>query len=62
LAILASAALTLAADAERAASPAPDSQVPLTRNEIARLLAALIIRPQRDTAHSLHWSRWRRRH
>jgi SRSO17 transposase len=61
LAILASAALTLAAAAERA-SPAPDGQIPLTRNEIARLLTAIIIRPGTDTAPCLHWSAWRRRH
>jgi SRSO17 transposase len=61
LAILASAALTLAAAAERA-GPAPPDQIPLTRNEIARLINALVIRPAPDTAPCLHWSRWRRRH
>jgi SRSO17 transposase len=61
LAILASAALTLAASAERA-GPVPPDQIPLTRNEISRLINALIIRPAPDTAPCLHWSRWRRRH
>ena len=61
LALLASAALTLAASAERA-SPVPPDQIPLTRNEIARLMNALIIRPTPDPASCLHWSRWRRRH
>lgn len=61
LAILAAAFLTLAAAAERA-SPPPDGQIPLTRNEIARLLATLAIRPAHGTASCLHWSRWRRHH
>jgi SRSO17 transposase len=61
LAILAGALLTLAAAAERASLPA-DGQIPLTRNEIAHLIAALTIRPGRDTTPCLRWSRWRRQH
>jgi SRSO17 transposase len=62
LAMLACAFLTIAAATEH--SPGPDSrgQIPLTRNEIARLLAALVLQPLPDLRHSLHWSTWRRRH
>jgi hypothetical protein len=62
LAMLAAAFLTIAAAAEHASGPAPDGQIPLTRNEIARLLAALVIQPNRSPRHRLHWSAWRRRH
>jgi hypothetical protein len=61
LAMLALAFLTIAALAEHA-QPPPPRLIPLTRNKIARLAAALIIRPARDTGHLLHWSAWRRRH
>ena len=60
--MLACAFLTIAAAAEHARTPAPSDQIPLTRNEIARLLAALIIRPATGTWHRLRWSAWRRRH
>jgi hypothetical protein len=53
--------LTIAAAAEHARQPPPPGQIPLTRNEIARLFATLIIQPARDTRHLLHWSEWRRR-
>ena len=36
--------------------------VPLTRNEIARLLAAPAGRPDNDICYRLRWSAWRRRH
>jgi SRSO17 transposase len=62
LAMLAAAFLTIAAAAERATHPPPDGQIPLTRNEIARLLATLIIQPLKDAWHRLRWSVWRRRH
>jgi hypothetical protein len=52
----------VATTAGHARSPAPDGQIPLTRNEIARLIAALAIRPPQDPWHRLHWSTWRRRH
>ena len=45
LAMLASAFLAIAAAAERARNPGPPGQIPLTRNEIACLLASLIIKP-----------------
>ncbi len=55
--MLALAFLTIAAATEHA-SPPPDDQIPLTRNEIA----ALIIDPVKDARHRLRWSAWRRRH
>ena len=42
--------------------PPPAGLIPLTRNEIARLAAALAISPARDAAYWLRWSAWRRRH
>ena len=62
LAMLAAAVLTIAAAAERTRRVAPEDQIPLTRNEIAHLLATLIIAPAHSPAHRLHWSQWRRRH
>jgi len=61
LAMLALAFLTVTAAAERA-SPPPDDQIPLTRNEIAALFSILIIKPATGTRHRLRWSAWRRRH
>ena len=61
LAMPAAAFLTIAAATEHARTPAPPGQIPLTRNEIAHLLATLTS-PARDTQHRLRWSRWRRRH
>ena len=62
LAMLACAFLTIAAT-QQARDPAPAGQIPLTRNEIGRLLITLmIIQPARDTGHHLRWSAWRRRH
>jgi SRSO17 transposase len=62
LAMLATAFLTIAAATEQARSPAPAGQIPLTRNEIAHLLAALIIQPTHHPLHRLRWSSWRRHH
>jgi SRSO17 transposase len=62
LAMLAAAFLTITAATEHARGPAPDDQIPLTRNEIARLFAALIIQPAKNAWHRLRWSAWRRRH
>ncbi|MBV9381671.1 MAG: hypothetical protein JO242_13505 [Streptosporangiaceae bacterium] len=59
--MLALAFLTIAAATDHA-SPPPDDQIPLTRNEIAVLFAALIIDPANGTRHRLLWSAWRRRH
>ena len=61
LAMLALAFLTIAAAAEHA-QPPPAGLIPLTRNEIARLAAAVIIQPARDAPSRLNWSAWRRRH
>jgi hypothetical protein len=61
LATLAAAVLTIAAASEHARQPAPPGQIPLTRNEIAHLLATLTS-PAHDARHRMRWSRWRRRH
>jgi len=60
LAMLALAFLSIVAAIEHA-SPPPDDQIPLTRNEIAALFSTLIIEPARDTRHRLQWSTCRRR-
>jgi SRSO17 transposase len=62
LAMLALAFLTITAATEHARHPAPDDQIPLTRNEIAALFSTLIINPAKDARHRLRWSAWRRRH
>jgi len=59
--MLAAAFLTITA-AEHANGPPPDGQIPLTRNEISHLLAALILQPAQDARHLLRWPDWRRRH
>ena len=61
LTMLAAAFLTITAAAEHARTPAPAGQIPLTRNEIAHLLATLTS-PARGTRYRMRWSRWRRRH
>jgi SRSO17 transposase len=61
LAMLAAAFLAVTAATERARNPEPDGQIPLTRNEITRLLTTLITQPARP-ADRLRWSTWRRRH
>ena len=58
LAMLALAFLSITAATEHA-SPPPDDQIPLTRNEIAALFNALVIDPANDTLHRLRWSAWR---
>ncbi len=60
LAMLALAFLTIVAVAEHA-QPPPPGMIPLTRNEIARLLPAPPPRPA-GTRYRLRWSAWRRRH
>lgn len=60
--MLAGAILTIAAATEHARNPAPAGQIPLTRNEIARLLSGMIIRPAHGASHRMRWSHWRRRH
>jgi hypothetical protein len=59
--MLALAFLTITALTEHARPP-PAGLVPLTRNEIARLAAALIIQPAGDARCRLRWSTWCRRH
>ena len=60
--MLAAAFLTIATAIEHARDPGPPELIPLTRNEIARLLSGTTIRPARDDSHRMRWSRWRRRH
>jgi hypothetical protein len=46
-----------------AGTPPATDLIPLTRPELLALLRAAVLRtPRRDLAHTLHWSRWRRRH
>jgi len=60
--MLAAAVLTIAAASEHARGHRPSDQIPLTRNEIARLRSGTTIRPARDDSHRMRWSRWRRTH
>jgi SRSO17 transposase len=60
LAMLAAAFLTITTAAEHARQ-LPEGQIPLTRNETARLLATVTPQPP-GTGHRLRWSTWRRRH
>ena len=62
LVMLGAAVLTIAAAIESARGPDATGQIPLTRNEIAHLLASTIIGPVHDITHRLCWSHWRRRH
>jgi SRSO17 transposase len=62
LAMVALAFLTVTAATEHASRPPPPGQIPLTRNEIARLFTSLTGQPARGPQHLLHWSKWRRRH
>jgi SRSO17 transposase len=61
LAMLAAAFLAVTTATEHTRQP-PDGQIPLTRNEIARLLATITLSPPRSPGHRLAWSTWRRRH
>jgi hypothetical protein len=60
--MLAAAVLTIAAALESLRTPDPAGQIPLTRNEIARLFAGLTIKHPHDDTHQIRWSNWRRRH
>ena len=60
--MLAAAFLAITAALEHARRPAPAGLIPLTRNEIARLLSATLTRPAGDASCHLRWSYWRRRH
>jgi SRSO17 transposase len=61
-AMLAAAVLTIAAAAQRTLPVAPQNQIPLTRNQIAHLLATLTTGPAHSPGHRLHWSQRQRRH
>jgi hypothetical protein len=62
LAMLAGAFLAITTVLVHARDPGPATLMPVTLNEIAHLLAAVITRPAHGTRHRLRWSRWRRRH
>ncbi|WP_407917019.1 IS701 family transposase [Kitasatospora sp. NE20-6] len=62
LAMLAHAFLAIVRADEHAHRPAPDDLIPLTCNEIQRLLITVAVHSDHGTAHRLAWSTWRRRH
>ncbi|HEX8768259.1 MAG TPA: IS701 family transposase [Jatrophihabitans sp.] len=63
LALAALAILAIcAADAAGDTGSADSGLIPLTVNEIRRLINTFLIDPIRDLAHRLHWSHWRRKH
>ncbi|MFB7136868.1 IS701 family transposase [Streptomyces sp. NPDC056237] len=62
LAMLAHALLAVVRADEHSRHPAPDTLIPLTCNEIQRLLIALVVQPVHNAAHRLGWFNWRRRH
>jgi len=62
LAMLAHALLVVLAAGEHAAGTPPPGLIPLTCNEIQRLLVRLVLEPARRPADPETWSRWRRRH
>src|SRR5215210_7954518 len=62
LAMLAHALLVVLAAGEHAAAPPPAGLIPLTCNELQRLLTRLVLEPARRPADPEAWSRWRRRH
>jgi SRSO17 transposase len=62
LAMLAHALLVVLTASEHAAGPPPTGLVPLTCNELQRLLLRRVIEPARRPADPEAWSRWRRRH
>jgi SRSO17 transposase len=62
IAMLAHAMLTAVAAATRTRQPSPAGLIPLTCNEIARLLNRLIANPIQPLTSVLRWSQWRRQH
>ncbi len=60
--MLAHALLAVTAAREHARAAPPDGLIPLTLNEIRRLLTHLLARPAHDLTQILRWSLWRRRH
>src|SRR5436309_329798 len=62
LAMLAYALLVVLAAGEHTAGPPPAGLIPLTCNELQRLLLRRVIEPGARHADPEAWSRWRRRH
>lgn len=62
LAMLAHAFLAVTAAREHARAAPRAGLIPLTLNEIRRLLIRLLTRPAQNLTHLLRWSLWRRRH
>jgi SRSO17 transposase len=62
IAMAAHALLAVCAAASRTPQPSPAGLIPLTCDEIARLLNRMIAKPIRSLTSVLHWSHWRRRH
>jgi SRSO17 transposase len=62
LAMLAHALLVVLTATEHAAAPPPAGLIPLTCNELQRLLVRRVIEPARRPADPDAWSSWRRRH
>jgi DDE superfamily endonuclease len=62
LAMLAHALLVVLAAGEHATAAPPVGLIPLTCNELQRLLLRLVLEPARRPADPETWSRWRRRH
>jgi SRSO17 transposase len=62
LAMLAHALLVVLAAGEHAAAAPPAGLIPLTCNELQRLLLRRVLEPGRRQADPEAWSRWRRRH
>jgi SRSO17 transposase len=62
LAMLAHALLVVLAAGEHAAGAPPAGLIPLTCNELQRLLTRLVLELARRTADPQAWSGWRRRH
>jgi SRSO17 transposase len=62
IAMLAHALLAALTATTRALQPPPAGLIPLTCNEMVRLLNRLIANPGRSLTSVLHWSHWRRQH
>jgi SRSO17 transposase len=62
LAMLAYALLVVLTAGERAAAPPSAGLIPITCNELQRLLVRLLLEPARRPTDAEAWSRWRRRH
>jgi SRSO17 transposase len=62
LAMLAHALLVVLTASEHDAAPPPAGLIPLTCNELQRLLLRRVLDPARRRADPEAWSRWRRRH